>query len=183
MTALILAAETLCVLALAIQLASIIVVLRRVCRGRSAALYPDAGVSIIRPVCGVENFSEATLTSVFHLAYPRYEVLFCAAKAADPIVSLVSRLITSHPQIRARLLIGNDLISKNPKLNNVVKGWAAADHEWVVMADSNVLLPPDYLHRLFAKWQRDTGLVSSPAIGCRPDGLWAEVECAFLNTY
>jgi len=51
------------------------------------------------------------------------------------------------------------------------------------MADSNVLMPADYLHRLLGTWRRDTGLVSSPAVGCRPDGGWAELECAFLNTY
>ena len=145
MTALILAARTFCVVALIVHIASIAVVLGRVWRTGSGTLCPDVAVSIIRPVCGVENFSEATLASAFHLTYPRYEILFCAAKAADPVIPLVSRLIAAHPEIPARLLIGNDHISTNPKLNNVVKGWAAARHAWVVMADSNVLLPPDYL--------------------------------------
>src|SRR6202021_4253176 len=27
------------------------------------------------------------------------------------------------------------------------------------------------------------GLVASPPVGCRPQGVWAELECAFLNTY
>ena len=51
------------------------------------------------------------------------------------------------------------------------------------MADSNVLMPRDYLQRLLAGWRPDTGLLCSPPIGCQPDGFWAEVECAFLNTY
>ena len=51
------------------------------------------------------------------------------------------------------------------------------------MADSNVLMPRDYIERLLAAWRPDTGLVSSPPVGCRPDGFWAELECAFLNTY
>jgi ceramide glucosyltransferase len=53
----------------------------------------------------------------------------------------------------------------------------------VASADSNVLMPRDYIDRLFASWRADTGLVASPPIGCRPQGLWAEIECAFLNTY
>ena len=44
-------------------------------------------------------------------------------------------------------------------------------------------MPRDYIQRLFASWRPDTGLVASPPIGCLPDGIWAEVECAFLNTY
>ena len=73
-------------------------------------------------------------------------------------------------------------ITSNPKLNNVAKGYRAARSEWVVMTDSNLLLPPDYLRTLAATWQSDTGLVSSPPSGIRPGNFWGAVECAFLNT-
>ncbi len=140
-------------------------------------------VTILRPVCGIENFALETLASSFFLDYPRYELLFCVAHANDPAIPLIERLIADSPHVPARLLIGNDCISANPKLNNLVKGWAAATHSWIVMADSNVLMPPDYLQRLFAVWQDDTGLVSSPPAGQAPHGVWAELECGFLNTY
>jgi ceramide glucosyltransferase len=80
-------------------------------------------------------------------------------------------------------MIGNESISNNPKLNNVCKGWRAAAHDWLIMADSNVLMPRDYIHRLIAAWRDDTGLVASPPVGCWPHGFWAELECAFLNTH
>jgi ceramide glucosyltransferase len=96
---------------------------------------------------------------------------------------MIERLIAAYPRVPARLLVGNDCISANPKLNNLAKGWAAANHAWIVMADSNVLMPPDYLQRLFAVWQFDAGLVCSPPAGHAPLGVWAELECAFLNTY
>jgi ceramide glucosyltransferase len=79
-------------------------------------------------------------------------------------------------------LTGDDRISLNPKLNNLVKGWAAASHDWVVMADTNLILPPTYLAELFARWLSGTGLVCSPPVGGRPMGFGAEIECAFLNT-
>ena len=44
-------------------------------------------------------------------------------------------------------------------------------------------MPPDYIQRLLAAWRPDTGLVCSPPQGCRPIGLWANLECAFLNSY
>jgi ceramide glucosyltransferase len=140
-------------------------------------------ISILRPACGIENFAEETLRSAFVLDYPHYEVLLCVAQGNDPVVELVRRQIADHPHVPARLLIGNDRLSSNPKLNNLVKGWAASRYDWVIMADSNVLMPADYIQRLLAAWQPDTGLVCSPPIGCAPDGLWAELECGFLNTY
>jgi ceramide glucosyltransferase len=152
-------------------------------RRRKDAPHDHAGVSIVRPVCGIENHGEETLRSGFLLDYPNYEIIFCAAAAHDPVVPVVQALIAEHPEVPAQLLIGNDAISDNPKLNNVCKGWRAAAHDWLIMADSNVLMPRDYVQRLLATWRADTGLVASPPIGSRPDGFAAELECAFLNTY
>ena len=158
---------------------------RRATRARDCTDAPSdaAGVSLVRPVCGMENYIKDTLRSAFHLDYPRYEIIFCATSAHDAAVPLVRRLIAAHPHVAARLLIGNETISDNPKLNNVCKGWRAAAYDWIVMADSNVLMPRDYIERLLAAWRADTGVVSSPPAGGRPQGFWAELECAFLNTY
>jgi len=98
-------------------------------------------------------------------------------------VPLVERLIAEYPNVPARLLIGNDRISGNPKLDNLVKGWRAAAHDWIVMADSNLMLPTTYLRQLVAAWTPGTGMVSSPAIGTLPEGFAARLEAAFLNTH
>ena len=34
------------------------------------------------------------------------------------------------------------------------------------MVDSNVLMPRDYVARMFQAWGSDTGLVCSPPLGC-----------------
>jgi ceramide glucosyltransferase len=135
------------------------------------------------PLCGVETFSRETLRSIFALDYPSYEIIFCLANADDPIAPLVQAAIEANPRRPARLLIGDDRVSANPKLNNVVKGWRAARHDWVIIADSNVLMPRDYIQRLLARWRSDTGIVCAPPIGSRPQSFAAEIECAFLNTY
>ena len=140
-------------------------------------------VTILRPVCGRENYIDETLRSSFQLDYPHYEVLFCAADRSDPVVPLVRRLIREYPHVRARLLIGDEVVNGNPKLDNVAKGWREASFDWVVMADANVLMPCDYIQRLLAKWRPGTGLVCSPPVGFFPSGFAAELECAFLNTY
>jgi ceramide glucosyltransferase len=185
MTMLTILAGSFCALAAVLHFTSIIIVIARrrkpdACVG---SLEQAEGVTIVRPVCGIENFSDQTLASAFQLDYPNYEIIFCAALAGDPVLPLVRRLIAAHPDVPARVLVGNDNISSNPKLNNTVKGWEAARHEWIVMADSNVLMPRDYIQQLLATWKPSTGLVCSPPVGCAPEGAWAELECAFLNTY
>jgi len=156
------------------------------CRAGKPASPPDPApppASIVQPLRGVETFSRDTLASIFALDYPDYEILFCVADADDPILPLVSGFIAAHPNVPAQLLIGDDKVSANPKLNNCVKGWKAARHDWIVIADSNVLMPPDYIQRLRARWRDDTGIVCSPPIGSAPEGFGAELECAFLNTF
>lgn len=174
-----------CAAALALHLASAVLVAVRLRRAKVAPAMPRVlpQITLLRPVCGLDPLDAETLGSSFGLDYPTYEVIFCAASADDPVVPLIHRLIAAHPGTRARLMIGEDRITTNPKLNNLAKGWAAARSDWIVMADSNLLLPPDYLRTLVAAWTSGTGLVSSPPVGIRPQGLWGAVECAFLNAY
>lgn len=139
-------------------------------------------LSLIRPVCGLDAFDAETLRSSFRQAYPAYEVIFCAAREEDAAVPLVRRLIAEHPHVPAQLLIGEQQLTGNPKLNNLFKGVAAAQSDALVMTDSNLMLDRDYLSRLVATWRDDTGLVSAPPAGSRPENFWGAVECAFLNS-
>lgn len=143
--------------------------------------YPP--VSILRPLCGLENAIEETLRSGYAIDYPEFELVYCVASAEDPVIPLIKRIMADYPDIPSRVLVGDDRISINPKLNNLVKGWKAAAHDWIVMADSNVLMPPDYLARMLDRWGPETGLVCSPPLGSAPEGVFGEVECAFLNTF
>lgn len=139
-------------------------------------------VSLVRPVCGIDNFAAETLGSSFRIDYPRYEVIFCVARADDPVVPLLRELIDANPKTPARLLIGDDRIGVNPKLNNIAKGWDAARYGWIIIADSNVTMAADSISQLLARWIPGTGAVCSMPIGSRPHNFWAELECAFLNT-
>lgn len=173
---------TLALLLVAVQLASLWCLDRRL-RRRPVLAGTLPPVTLLRPICGLDHAIEATLGASFRLDGGPAEVIFCAARADDPAVAVARRLMAAHPGVPARLLVGDERISANPKLNNLVKGWHAARHDRVVMADSNLLLPPDYLRQLIGAWGADTGLVSSPAIGTDARNTAAAVEAAFLNSH
>jgi len=170
------------VVALGVHLVSTALAWPRAARPRGALAQARPPVSLVRPVCGLDAFDAETLASSFGQDYPDHEILFCAASGDDPAVALLEKLIAAHPEADARILIGDDRISANPKLNNLVKGFAAARGEWVAMTDANLLLTPDYLTRLVETRREDTGLVSSPPVGIRPENFWGALECAFLNS-
>jgi len=170
--------------ALAAQLVSVLSVLLRFRKRRDFCATGNLpAVSILRPLCGVDNFIEETLETTFRLDYPKYEIVFCVADKYDPVIPIVEGLINAHGSVEAILQVGHSSLSVNPKLNNLIKGWHGSRYEWVIMADSNVLMPKNYVQCMLSAWHDDTGLVSSPPIGSRPQNLWAELECMFLNTY
>src|ERR1700678_3114675 len=104
MTASALAAASFCGTTFALHILSIVVAVWR-CQPRPAAGRPVANppiamssgalppVTIVRPVCGLDNFLEETLRTSFELAYPAYELIFCVASARDPAIGVVQRLI------------------------------------------------------------------------------------------
>lgn len=167
---------------LALHLGSVAVVLWRL-RRPLPDTPPEAGpVTLLRPIRGLAEHEAEAIASSFHQDHPDHEVIFCAQVPGDPAAALVERLIAQHPHVRARLLQGNAGHLRNPKLRNVWKGWQAATTRRVVMADSNLALPPDYLTGLARLWGPGVGHVSSPPLGTRPRGWGGHLECAFLNT-
>lgn len=167
---------------LALHLASVVLCLWRL---RPTPLPRAAGqphVTLLRPVCGLDPFDAETLASSFTQDYPAYDVVFCAARETDAAVPLVRALITTHPGFPARLLIGEAPVTGNPKLNNLWKGWVGTESDWICMADSNLLLPSDYLATVVGTWDADVGLVSSPPVGQQPQGWGGHLECAMLNS-
>src|SRR5579872_889619 len=100
-----------------LHIVSILIAIARCKHSKRLVAPPPAApaVSIIRPVCGIENHIEATLASAFELDYPNYEIIFCAALADDPIIPVIHDLMKAYPRIKGRLLIGNERISSNPK--------------------------------------------------------------------
>src|SRR5687768_11351692 len=91
-------ALTICAALSLIHLVSVCVAILR-CRPK-LSVKAEPGrimVTIIRPVCGVDNYCEETLRSTFGVDYGRYEVLFCVASEEDPVVPIVRRAIAEHP--------------------------------------------------------------------------------------
>ena len=69
------------------------------CRRGGESMAPPAtapGITLVRPLRGVESHSRATLAASLSLDYPAHEVLFCVADGDDPPVASVINCRNFH---------------------------------------------------------------------------------------
>jgi ceramide glucosyltransferase len=65
-----------------------------------------SGVSILRPLKGLDPHLVECLESAFCQEYPQFEILLSVAEEQDPAVQVARDVMTKYPDIPARLIIG-----------------------------------------------------------------------------
>jgi ceramide glucosyltransferase len=64
------------------------------------------GISIIKPLMGVDENLLENLETFFVMDYPIYEILFCVQDCTDPVINIVKHLMEKYPNIDAKLFSG-----------------------------------------------------------------------------
>ena len=107
-------------------------------------------VSILKPVCGADQHAYECFRSHCLLDYPDYEIIFGVHDASDPAAPLVERLQQEFPERRIELIVCTRALGTNRKVSNLIQMLPAARHDYVVVNDGDIRVPPDYLRRIMA---------------------------------
>ncbi len=139
-------------------------------------------VSVLKPLCGLDDDLEANLTTFFEQTHPHFELLFGVVGEDDPAAAVVRRLRTRYPAVRCRLVVHDGGRALNPKVCNLRGMLEVGAHDVVVISDSNVRVEPDWLTRLVA-WLDEPGteLVTNLFIGDGERDLGATLENLHLG--
>ncbi|KAJ2106964.1 Ceramide glucosyltransferase [Coemansia sp. RSA 2337] len=150
---------------------------------RPAEHYPP--VTIIRPLKGLDLGLRRTLESSFRQEYPgAVEILFAVEDPDDPAIGVANELIECYPKTRARVLIGQDNVGINPKINNMMKAFAQAHSDLLWICDSNVYTDSGTLRRsvdLLLDNKR-MGVIHHVVFSEAPATFGAMLDHAFLVT-
>ena len=154
---------------------------RRVARGVCASDFTPP-VSIIKPLCGLDDDLEENLESFFRLDYPQYEIIFSFARQEDPAFSVARGVADRHPEFSSVCVVDAREPGGNAKVNRLVAGLRHARFRFFLFSDGNVRVRSDFLRRAIS-WFRDpsVGLVSHlfGAAGART--LASRIESLHLN--
>jgi ceramide glucosyltransferase len=122
-------------------------------------------VSILKPLCGVDDDLWRNLCSFTRLRYPRFEILLGVKDSLDPAYAIALRAAERWPDL-VRVVMQRGAPGLNPKVNQLITLAAAARGEVLVVSDSNIRVRRDYLLGIAAMFEdAGVGLVSHAVAG------------------
>jgi ceramide glucosyltransferase len=154
-------------------------------RSRPAPFFRPA-VSILKPLCGLEDDLEGNLASFAQLTGVDYEVLLSVADAADPAVAVVQRVLARFPRAPFRLIIGGDprLESGNRKVARLIAAAPHARGDVFFISDANVRVETgDVAETIAAFVNPRVGCVSNLFTGAGATSFGASMESLHLLSF
>jgi ceramide glucosyltransferase len=134
-------------------------------RGPVASPRTAPGVSILKPLCGLDDGLEENLASFAALDWPNLEVVLGVRSPSDAAYPIARAAVRRWPG-RFRVAVQRGAPGGNPKVNQLLTLAAAARHDLLVVSDSNVRVDPGYVAELVALLEDErVGLVTNP-ISC-----------------
>jgi len=107
-------------------------------------------VSNLKPIRGLDPEAYENLASFCVQDYPDYEIVFCIDPDDTAVISVVEKLQRNFPERQIRVLYGSGRVATNDKVAKLARLVSEAEHEIVVISDSDVRVGKDYLRRIVA---------------------------------
>lgn len=139
-------------------------------------------VSILKPVHGLEKNLRQNLRSTCLQDYPSYEVILSVQRPDDPALPMLREIAREFGAQRVKLVIESKRPGSNGKINNMSGALPHARHDVIVISDSDVRLPPEYLREIVAPLADPrVGFVCTPYRAAAATHWFEKLEQLSLN--
>lgn len=140
-------------------------------------------VTILKPLKGVDPFIWESFVSHCEQEFPQYQLVFGVSDPEDPAVGVVSRLKDKYPERQIDLVICERILGTNTKVSTLVQMLASAKHPMLLVNDSDIRVPTDYLRRVVARLNDESvGLVTCLYRGIAGNTLGSRLEALGIST-
>jgi ceramide glucosyltransferase len=139
-------------------------------------------VSILRSLKGLDPHMYQAFRSHCLLDYDEYEVLFGVSDADDPALELLEKLREEFPLRQLRVVHCPEVLGLNGKVSNLAQMLPQARYEHIVINDSDIVVPRDYLRSVMATLaQPGVGMVTALYRGIAGKTLGSRLEALGLS--
>jgi ceramide glucosyltransferase len=146
----------------------------------------DPFVSILKPVCGLDDELEENLLSFVSLHGIRYEVIISIEDRDDPALPLVTSMVRDHPDV-FRVIVGTGNRRPgvvNRKVERLVSAARIARGGHLLISDSNVRVRPDDVVRTIQRFENPgVGCVSNLFVASGAQNFGGVIESLHLLTF
>lgn len=147
-------------------------------------LAPVPPITILKPLCGAEPELYEGLRSFCLLKHPQLQIICGVRDPHDPALDVVRRLQREFPQLDLKIVADPTQHGSSGKISNLVNMMALASYDYLVVADSDVRVPADYLGRVVLPLaDPGVGIVTCPYRACPRAGLWSLLGSLFVNEW
>ena len=154
-------------------------------RGLPAVRESMPRVTILKPLHGAEPGLMENLASFCTQDYPGgVQIIFGVQDPRDEAIAVVRELGAKFSDLHLDLVIDTTMHGLNRKVSNLINMWRYAEHDVVVLADSDMRVDPDYLSRVVAALDEPgVGAVTCLYHGLPANGLWARLSALGVNAH
>ncbi|HEX6880972.1 MAG TPA: glycosyltransferase, partial [Terriglobales bacterium] len=142
-------------------------------------------VSILKPLKGADPQMYESFRSHCLQDYPsEYELIFGVNDLSDPAVADVERLKEEFPDRAIRVVVCPSLGGTNRKVTNLVQMAREARFEHIIINDSDIRVPRDYLRNVLSFFaDKRVGMVTALYRGVPGGGIWSRLEAMIIADF
>jgi ceramide glucosyltransferase len=140
-------------------------------------------ISILKPLKGTDPEIYESFRSHCLQDYSEYEIIFGVNDPNDPAIESVTALQREFPERRIHLVVSPKILGANVKVSNLAQMLPEARFDSLIVNDSDIRVPSDYLRRVIAPLaDARVGMVTCLYRGVAGATLGSHLEALGIST-
>ncbi len=141
-------------------------------------------VTILKPVYGLDPEMAENLRSFCQQNYAEYQIIFGLQDKNDPALPIIKKIIKEFKDVDVSFIVDPKIHGSNRKVSNLINMSEAAKHDYILIADSDMRVPDNYLESVMTPFSDSSvGAVTCLYSGSSRGKLASSLNAMFIHEW